>query len=113
MDSVTPLPTGGGVMVVAEHRGRRDHDEPRRDDSHEPAPGGEPAMPASAVARPPRDRPPPVAEDELVPAETLFAASLIANASRAAATPAKPLPRPVERGWQPPDSSLRLKDKLI
>jgi len=113
MDSVTPLPTGGGVMVIAEHRGRRDHDEPRQDDSKEQAPGGEPAMPAPPLARAAQSPPPPVAEDELVPAETLFAASLIANASRDAARPAEPPPRPNERSWQPPDSPLRLKDKLI
>jgi hypothetical protein len=110
MDSVTPLPTGAGVTVIAEHRGRRDHDEPKQDNGKEQVPGGEPATPAPPVAR---DQPPPVAEDELVPAETLFAASLIANAARAAAAPAEPPPRPGDRGWRPPESPLRLRDKLI
>jgi hypothetical protein len=112
MDSVTPLPTGGGVTVVAEHRGRRDHDEPRQDDGKEQARDGEATAPAVPPARLAHEAPPPVADEQLVPAETLFAASLIANAARGVA-PADPAPRPVERGWQPPESPLRLKDKLI
>jgi hypothetical protein len=112
MDSVPPLPTGSGVTVIAEHRGRRDHDERQQHSRKEQAPTGEPAVPVQDAERPPHAPPPPVAEDELVPAETLFAASLIANASRSVA-PAEPPPRPVERSWQPPDSPLRLKDKLI
>jgi hypothetical protein len=98
--------------VIAEHRGRRDHDEPRQDSRQEQAPPGRPAISVPGAARGP-DSPPPVAEDELVPAETLFAASLIANASRAVAGPAEPPPRATDRGWQPPESPLRLKDKLI
>jgi hypothetical protein len=113
MDSVTPLPTGGGVTVIAEHRGRRDHDEPKQDDGKEQAPGGEPATPALPPVRAAHEPSPPVAEDELVPAEILFAASLIANGARFPLPPAEAPPRPPERGWQPPDSPLRLKDKLI
>jgi hypothetical protein len=113
MDSVPPLPTGGGVTVIAEHRGRRDHDEPQRESRKEQMPTGEPATPLQGADRPPHAPPPPVAEDELVPAEILFAASLIANASRAVVVPAEPPPRAADRGWQPPESPLRLKDKLI
>jgi hypothetical protein len=113
MDSVPPLPTGGGVTVIAEHRGRRDHDGPRQDSRQEQTPGGEPAAPLQGAERAPQPPPPPAAEDELVPAETLFAASLIANASRRVAASPEPPLRATDRGWQPPESPLRLKDKLI
>jgi hypothetical protein len=112
MDSVAPLPTGGGVTVIAEHRGRRDQDgQPaggKRGD------GGEP-RPETASLAPPgnHDSPPPIAEEELVPAETLFTATLLANEMAPAPNTAEALRRHAGPAWTPPDSSLRLKDKLI
>jgi hypothetical protein len=113
MDSVAPLPTGGGVTVIAEHRGRRDQDgQPEAENRGEstangPPQAGETAPPAH------HEPPPPVTEEELVPAETLFAATLMANSMSPAEGATEALLRRTERVWTPPESQLRLKDRLI
>ena len=67
------------------------------------------ALVASAHQAPPA----PVEEEELVPAETLFAATLMANEMVASSNPAEALLRHPGPAWTPPDSPLRLKDKLV
>jgi hypothetical protein len=113
MDSVAPLPTGGGVTVIAEHRGRREQEGRSQDDGKDKAAAVEPVHPAASRASVANEAPSPIAEEELVPAETLFAASLMANAAPPAPSAAEEMRRRAERGWTPPDSTLRLKDKLI
>lgn len=112
MDSVAPLPTGGGVTVIAEHRGRRDQDGRPEAENHDE--GAANSRPESPEAAPPQhhESPPPVTEEELVPAETLFAATLMANAMNPAAGATEALRRRSERVWTPPESPLRLKDRL-
>jgi hypothetical protein len=110
--SVAPLPTGGGVTVIAEHRGRREQDgRPDPDAEHDgddsAAANAAPAPAAHAAIAPP----PP--DEELVPAATLFAATLMANSLPRRALTSDELRLRQGQGWVPPDSSLRLKDKLI
>jgi hypothetical protein len=110
-NSVAALPTGQGVTVIAEHRQRRedeqqrssendsrgDHaagDQPRRDDLH-------------------RESHPPADEVAPVPAETLFAATLLANALPPRLPSSDEMRLRHSQGWMPPDSALRLRDKLI
>jgi hypothetical protein len=109
--SVAPLPTGGGVTVIAEHRGRREQD--GRADA-EPEHAGDESAPAEPVAVPPLvAAPPPPPDEELVPAATLFEATLLANSLPRTLPTADELRLRQGQGWVPPDSSLRLKDKLI
>ena len=113
MDSVTPLPTGGGVTVIAEHRGRRDQDgQPEAENRDESGAEGGP-QPIEAAAPAHHAPPPPVNEEELVPAETLFTATLMANAMGPTEAASDALLRRSERNWTPPESQLRLKDRLI
>jgi hypothetical protein len=110
-NSVAPLPTGPGITAIAEHRPRRDPD-PRHPADEPHAEGHEGPEDGGTRSRRPSPAPPPAEDEEVVPAETLFAAALLANA----------LPRPVSPdelrlrtapGWTPPESALRLRDKLI
>lgn len=111
-NSVAPLPSGIGVASIAEHRPRRDpeghhpaDDEPPADDHNSPS--------TEQPQAEHHDTPAPVADEAVVPAETLFATALLANIF----TPSTPSPEEVKlrtsQGWTPPESSLRLKDKLI
>jgi hypothetical protein len=112
MDSVAPLPTGGGVTGIAEHRGRRDQDaQPEAETKGESS--ADSRGEADSVLPQHHEPPPPVTEEELVPAETLFAATLMANAMGSPDSAAETLRRRSERSWTPPDSPLRLKDRLI
>jgi hypothetical protein len=110
-NSVAPLPTGPGITAITEHRSRRDPD-PRHpaDEPHAEEHGG--PQDGDHRPRPHHAAPPPAEDEQVVPAETLFAAALLANA----------LPRAVSSdevrlrtapGWTPPESALRLRDKLI
>jgi hypothetical protein len=113
MESVAPLPTGGGVTVIAEHRGRREQDgKPETEGAGDAAADGR-AETVDPAPAPHHELPPPITEEELVPAETLFAATLMANAMPPSNRTTEELRRRSERGWTPPDSPLRLKDKLI
>jgi len=112
-NSVAPLPSGVGVASIAEHRPRREQeahhqadDEARPDDPDSQRPGDQPQ-------RDHRDAPAPTADEELVPAETLFATALIANSLMSRAPSPEELKLRTNQGWTPPDSPLRLKDKLI
>ncbi len=108
--SVAPLPNGGGIAVVAEHRGQRGRDEAdrreqnfgdSREERHPPAPPS-PGVEAAA----------PISDAEPVPAETLFAATLLANTAPYPPSAAELRLRGPQE-WAPPESLLRLKDKLI
>lgn len=108
---MAPLPTGAGVAPVSEHRSRQEqqHRDPREPDQHadEQAARRQPQprfMPESA--------PLPV-DAELVPAETLFAATLLANEMPAQPPTPDTLKLVTGQGWTPPESVLRLKDKTI
>ena len=109
---VAPLPSGVGVASIAEHRPRREQeahhqadDEARPDEHDSPSPDEQP--------REHREGPAPTADEELVPAETLFATALIANSLLPQTPSAEELKLRTSQGWTPPDSPLRLKDKLI
>ena len=108
--SVAPLPTGGGVTVIAEHRGRREQE--GRPDSNPERDGAESA-PTSEAPTAHRQAAAPVPDEELVPAATLFAATLMASTLPRTASTADELRLRNDQGWVPPDSSLHLKDKLI
>jgi len=111
--SIAPLPNGGGVTVIAEHRNRRDPDRGRpgeaehRDDAQD----GNDA--AARQQRDPHDQPAPIVDASSVPAETLFATALIANRLPQSTISPEELKLRSSHGWLPPDSALRLKDKLI
>ena len=108
--SVAPLPTGGGVTVIAEHRGRREQE--GRPDSNPEHRGEEGAPPDDTPAAHPHAAA-PVPDEELVPAATLFAATLMASTLPRTGSTADELRLRSDQGWVPPDSSLHLKDKLI
>jgi hypothetical protein len=109
--SVAPLPTGGGVTVVAEHRGRREQD--GRPDAESEHTGDESAPVTPAQAARTLAAPPPSPDEELVPAETLFEATLMASRLPQRGLASDELRLRQSHDWTPPDSSLRLKDKLI
>ena len=113
-EGIAPLPNGMGVSVVAQHRPRPDR-EPReerdgqsRNDEHDPA------APDPEQRQHPHD---PVAAPSLddigLPAGTLFTMALIANELPLAPPSSDELKLRAAHGWMPPDSPLRLKDKLI
>ena len=109
---IAPLP-GGLVTVVAEHHARRDPDPHHapEEETAEDSSGGERH---SADERQHKSTQPvaPVVDDPGVPAEMLFAAALFANRMlpNAPSPEEYQLRRPQE--WTPPESSLRLKDRL-
>ena len=109
--SIAPLPSGGGVTVIAEHRQRRDQDPrlPGEKDRHDPTDGGD--EPRHDHEH--HDQAAPVVDEEAVPAETLFAAALIANELPPTLISPEELKLRNGQAWLPPDSPLRLKDKLI
>ena len=110
---VAPLPSGSGVAAIAEHRPRRESDphQPGEDEARPDDSGADQQHQQRSAQQP--EAALPVAEEPAVPAETLFAAALLANDL------GPQLPSPDEmrlrnsHGWTPPDSSLKLKDKLI
>ena len=112
---VAPLPSGLGVTAVNEHRTRRDPNDHRPPDEEatpeERQPDGEADTPRQQQPRP--DAAPPIADEPPVPAETLFAAALFA----VDLVPRAPSPEEMKlrhtQDWQPPESTLRLKDRLI
>jgi len=108
--SIAPLPNGGGVTVIAEHRQRRDQDprQPGEKDRHDDPRDAEPHH-----GHEHHDQAAPVVDEEAVPAETLFAAALIANELPPSVISPEELKLRTGQGWLPPDSPLRLKDKLI
>jgi len=112
-NSVAPLPSGVGVASIAEHRPRREQDAQHQADDEARADDDRDAPPSDDQPREHREGPAPTADEELVPAEMLFATALIANSL----VPQTPSPEELKlrtsHGWTPPDSPLRLKDKLI
>ncbi len=113
-NSVLPLPTGFGVTAITEHRPHRQPD-PHPPAEEEPqagqrdgAEGGEQQPPAT-----PRDLPPPLTDEIGVDPETLFATALFANQLPPGPTAPRNLPRRAGSEWSPPESQLRLRDKLI
>ena len=108
--SIAPLPNGGGVTVIAEHRQRRDQD-PRQPGEKDPHDDPRDAEPHHSHEH--HDQAAPVVDEESVPAETLFAAALIANELPPTLISPEELKLRTGQGWLPPDSPLRLKDKLI
>lgn len=109
--NVAPLPTGHGVTLIAEQRARRDGDprQPRdgeaQSEPRDNAPDGGPAAPRQIA--------PLAAEAAEMPAEMLFAAALMASDMPLPRGPSPALRRTATPAWTPPDSPLRLKDKLI
>jgi len=110
-NSVAALPTGQGVTVIAEHRHRRE-DEPQHPADSD-SPGDHAAGDQPRHDDPHPEPPPPADETAPVPAETLFAATLLANALPARLPSSHELRLRRGQRWMPPDSALRLKDKLI
>lgn len=110
-NSVAPLPTGQGVTVIAEHRQRRENEPQTSTDSD--SSGDHPAGDQSRRDDAHRDAPPPVNAIAPVPAETLFAATLLANALPLEQPSSDEMRLRHSLGWVPPDSALRLRDKLI
>ena len=110
--SIAPLPNGGGVTVIAEHRQRREP-EPRHPGETDRREETRDAADERHGGREQPNQPPPVVDEETVPAETLFAAALIANELPHAMISPQELKLRAGHGWLPPDSPLRLKDKLI
>lgn len=109
--NVAPLPTGTGVATIAGHRPRREPDAHHAPD--EPADGQADAGGERGQRPPPSPLPPAPEDDAVVPAEMLFAATLIANRLVPHPVTAEELRLRSGGGWQPPDLTLRLKDKLI
>lgn len=111
-DIVAPVPTGFGVTAIGEHRPQRDGNAPHRQDEEHAAEDRHPDEGASR-RQPRHGTPPPPVEDPPVPAETLFATTIFAN--QLMRQPPSPEELRLRNGqaWSPPDSSLRLKDKLI
>lgn len=114
-DVVAPLPSGAGVAAIAEHRARREADAHHRseDEPH----GGEEQGGSRRERRHP-DRaaelaPPPAPDEPVVPAETLFAAALLANDLLSLPPSPEELRLRNGHGWEPPDSPLKLTDRLI
>jgi hypothetical protein len=86
--------------LVRAERGRRDGSadhRQREDDDRREAGHGTPAAPVAE------------ADEEPVEAGTLFTATLIASRSP---RPAHPIPE-ISTGWNPPDSQLHLRDRLV
>jgi hypothetical protein len=111
-DLVASLPSGFGLSPVNEHHTRREgapHHRQDEEHAHEDGPRDE----GSDHNRPRQDSPPPPVDDPGVPAETLFAATMLAN--QLSQQPPSPGEYRLRNGqaWSPPDSPLRLKDKLI
>jgi hypothetical protein len=110
--SIAPLPNGLGVTVIAEHR-QRQEPEPRRPGEKDRREETRDAADERHSGHGQHNQPPPVVDEESVPAETLFATALIANELPHAMISPQELKLRTGHGWLPPDSSLRLKDKLI
>jgi hypothetical protein len=113
---VAPLPSGSGVAAIAEHRPRHDPDA-RQQQGEEEARPDDSGADQQRQQRPPAHRQGgvalPVADEPAVPPETLFAAALLANdVGRRTPSPDEMRLR-TSHGWTPPESPLKLKDKLI
>jgi hypothetical protein len=110
---VSPLPSGGGVAAVAEHRAHRDTDEHHTPDRRHHDEGDR-ADPGSGPATSRRgEAPAPAADDPAMPAETLFAAALLGGELLKRPPSTEEMRLRTGQGWAPPDSPLQLKDKLI
>jgi len=112
-NSVAPLPSGVGVASIAEHRPRREQEAHHQSDDDARPDDDRDAAPQDSEPREHREGPAPTADEELVPAATLFATALIANSLLPQAPSPEELKLRTNQGWTPPDSPLRLKDKLI
>ena len=112
-DAILPLSSGTGTVgAVSEHYPRRDGSARQRsDDEHNP--DGHPPSDRHDDQHKRHDSFPPALDDPGVPAETLFAATIIGN--ELAQHPPSPEELRLRNGgaWLPPDSPLHLKDKLI
>ena len=109
-NTVAPLPTGAGVAPVSEHRSRQEqHRQQGEADQH----GEEQAGRRQPQPRFTLEAAPLPVDAELVPAETLFAAALLANEMPAPPPSPDTLRLATGHGWTPPESVLRLKDKTI
>jgi hypothetical protein len=113
-NGIAPLPTGGGVTVIAEHRSRRDPDQHRAADDDERGSGSEHRHPEDRQPRPHHGSPNvPVLDESTVPAETLFETALLANRLMPTTVSHNEILLRQNHEWIPPESGLRLKDKLI
>jgi hypothetical protein len=101
---------GGGIAPISEHRSRQE--QPRRERDGEQHADDQPGHGKPRERFMPETPPAPV-EAELVPAATLFAATLLANELPRQPVTADELKLATGQGWTPPESVLRLKDKTI
>ncbi len=113
-EGIAPLPNGMAISVVAEQGPRPDRD-PRQTRGEQSHDSGRDAPAPEADNRPaPRDlAAAPSLDDPGLPAATLFITALIANQMDLIAPSGDELKLRAGHGWTPPDSPLRLKDKLI
>jgi hypothetical protein len=113
---VAPLPSGVGVTAIAEHHARRDPDRHHSADDEgkaEEHSSGAQEQGGRRTPHPAGGAPPLLADEPGVPAETLFAATLFANDLLQVPPSAEEVRLRNGQGWSPPDSALKLKDKLI
>lgn len=108
----TPIAPANGTMAmrISERRQRQQPEGGAGKDGREAQSG--PQQEAPHQPSPAAEAPPPPLDENPVPAETLFAASLMADrlARPQSVTEAKAF---TSHGWEPPDSPLRLTDKKI
>ncbi len=113
--AIAPLPNGAGVTVIADRHpqqgGSRSDADERGDRQNPRNPGNDaetratPVLAAEASSFAP--------EDDPVPAETLFAVTLLASSLPQPTVLPEALRHPPGADWAPPDSPLHLKDKTI
>lgn len=112
--TIAPLPGGMGVSIIADQQHRRDRDghqdteRPAKDDSGRQEP--ETAPPPAARGH---QSPPPAWDDATASAATVFTVALLANELPRVPPSADDLKLRAKADWLPPDSPLRLRDKLI
>lgn len=113
--AIAPLPTGAGVTVIADRHQQQGGSRPDSDDADERRkpqnPGNGAQMPAPRTTS--GEAPLPDPQDDPVPAETLFAVTLLANSMPQSMALPEALRQAGGPDWTPPDSSLHLKDKTI
>ncbi|HTJ58651.1 MAG TPA: hypothetical protein VL418_13910 [Devosiaceae bacterium] len=105
--SVATPPNGVGIAPTGDHRQQRYQQErSTRSKARAPAEADEDGAGIAHTPAPPTDEP-------LVPAETLFATALFASALLRMPPSAREISLRANHSWHPPESTLRLRDKII